>query len=338
MIRDYAKTENMNAWVRHPVLGDPSFDTFERLGDTVHRSTPPYEWAVNGSLFCDFDGTWYYYAGLYGAGYMGVPARFRIYRSADKGQTWEDLGWGFDEDITFEGDAVVTKNNPDVFLTWDESKKKYILTYDNSTVNWTRDALKDIENSNVDSGAALALADTPAGPFERLPRRFLSNRRAHGSLGRWHRLYASCVVPRKKDYIAFCLCDSDMYFSWALAVMTAPDLNGPWSLPHMVLSCDRPEYYPCPVEFFPVEIRGEKVVAHATSVALNRNYQAIWEADLEAAHVASAWHMTDDGNVWHAHDHPDEYDGIWGQTLHGFVWNRASKRCRRNNTGRHSRT
>lgn len=55
-IRDYAKTEHMEKWLRHPVLGDPSFDTFERIG-IVHRSEPPYEWAVNGSIFRDFDGT-----------------------------------------------------------------------------------------------------------------------------------------------------------------------------------------------------------------------------------------------------------------------------------------
>ena len=84
-IRDYAKTENMNFWLRHPVLGDPSFDTFERVGDTVHVSEPPYEWAVNGSIFRDFDGTWYYCAGLYNTGYgRGAPSHFKIYRSKEK--------------------------------------------------------------------------------------------------------------------------------------------------------------------------------------------------------------------------------------------------------------
>ena len=104
MKKDYAKTTHMDAWLRHPVLGDPSFDSFERLGDTVHKSQPPYEWAVNGSLFCDFDGSWYYYAGLYGYGYRGsLRSRFKIYRSADKGMSWEDLGWGFEEGFVFDG-------------------------------------------------------------------------------------------------------------------------------------------------------------------------------------------------------------------------------------------
>lgn len=53
-----------------PGAWDPSFDTFEKLGDTVHRPRRPMSWAVNGSLFRDFDGSWYYYAGLYSYGYV----------------------------------------------------------------------------------------------------------------------------------------------------------------------------------------------------------------------------------------------------------------------------
>ncbi|GEM_PF-3031227 len=50
MTKDYAKTENRNCWLRHPTLGDPSFDTFERIS-VIHTSSPPYEWGVNGSIF-----------------------------------------------------------------------------------------------------------------------------------------------------------------------------------------------------------------------------------------------------------------------------------------------
>ena len=60
MEHDYAKALRQQAWLRHPSLGDPSFDAFEKIGDTVHRSRPPYEWAVNGSLFRDPPtGDWY---------------------------------------------------------------------------------------------------------------------------------------------------------------------------------------------------------------------------------------------------------------------------------------
>lgn len=318
MIRDYAKTENMNAWLRHPVLGDPSFDTFERLGQTVHRSAPPYEWAVNGSIFCDFDGTWYYYAGLYPRGYACIAApRFRIYCSKDKGSSWEDLGWGFEEGFSFDGYDIAFDGCPDAFLTYDKKLKKYILTYDTASNDYTWETAYD-PKYNVESGVGVAIADSPAGPFERLTSLVVSNRKVHGRFGRYTRIYASCVVPRENDYIAFCLADSERHFAWALTVLTAPTLEGPWSDPHVVLDCERPGYYPCPLEFFPVEIHGDHVVAHATSVAMNRNYQASFTAPLEQAHIPSAWTMTDDGNVWHAHDHPDEHFGIWGQTIHGF--------------------
>lgn len=70
-LTDYAKKEHYLSWLRHPVLGDPSFDTFEKLGETVHKSQPPYEWAVNGSLFRDpKDGACYLFAG-----YMPMATR-----------------------------------------------------------------------------------------------------------------------------------------------------------------------------------------------------------------------------------------------------------------------
>ena len=320
MKKDYAKTAHMNAWLRHPVLGDPSFDTFERLGETVHVGSPPYEWPVNGSVFCDFDGTWYFYAALYDRGCLcKILPQFKIYRSKDKGISWEDLGLGMESGFTFDGDEVPSDSCPDVFLVWDEKLKKYLLTYDTANNDWTWEKSHDPNGHKVDSGVALAWADSPAGPFERAPKLLLSNREMYGQIGRWGRAYASCVVPRKNDYIAFCLCDSNLHFAWALCALTAPTPEGPWSLPRVILSCERPEYYPCPVEFFPVEVHGDTVVAHATSVAMNRSYQAVFEAKLEAAHEAAAWKLTDDGNVWHDHAHPDEHIGIWGQTLHGFV-------------------
>lgn len=321
MIINYASTAHKNAWLRHPVLGDPSFDTFERLCDAVHLSAPPYEWAVNGSLFCDFDGTWYYYAGLYPYGYASCEtSRFRTYRSFDQGETWQDLGWGFSEEaFTFEGDLVASDMCPDVFVTFDPHTGKYLLTYDTATNNFTWEDSHDPAGNQIQGGVAVALADSPAGPWTRLPRRILDIRSNFGTCGRYGRWYASCVVPRKNDYIAFCLADSHQHFSWALTALTSPTLEGDWEQPHVVLGCDRPGYYPCPMEFFPVEVHGEYVYARCTSVAANRNYQVVYRALLEEAHDPGSWTMVLDGNGWHAHDHDDEYIGIWGQTLHGFV-------------------
>jgi hypothetical protein len=93
---NYAKAENKDFWLRHPVLGDPSFDSFEKLGKIVHKSEPPYEWAVNGSLFRDpKDGDWYCFVGLYGFGYTGIKNNFIIYHSKDEGKSRENLGPGF---------------------------------------------------------------------------------------------------------------------------------------------------------------------------------------------------------------------------------------------------
>ena len=317
--RDYAKTENMNFWLRHPVLGDPSFDTFERIGDTVHVSEPPYEWAVNGSIFRDFDGAWYYYAGLYHSGYgRGEPSRFKIYKSVDRGQSWEDLGYGFNDKFRFEGNTADTENGADCVICYDEKKKKYLLTYDNSTNDFTWEDAHN-PNATADAGASLAWSDSPAGPFERLPSRFVSDKFGAGCCGKFDRYYASTVLPRENDYIAFVLTDSGEHFAWGLVAMTAPSPEGPWSKPHMILSPDRPEYYPCPVEFYPAEVHNGIVYCSATSVARNRNYQAVFEAPLEKAHDPAAWKLTEDGNIWHARDLEDEYYGIWGQTYHGFI-------------------
>ena len=321
-MRDYAKTDDMDFWLRHPVLGDPSFDTFERVGDTVHRSEPPYEWAVNGSLFRDFDDSWYYYAGLYPYGYRSKKDErsfFKIYRSKDRGNTWEDLGKALEDGFRFEGDTVNTDGGPDAVVCYDPKEKKYLLTYDNATNDFSWETAHDPQHAGSDSGAALVWGDTPKGPFTRLPQRFLSMRRIYGTTGRFDRVYGSTVLPRKEDYIAFCLCDSGEHYAWGLVVMTAPKPEGPWSMPHVILSCDRPEYYPCPLEFHPVWEYQGTVYANATSVAGNRNYQGVFAAPLEQAHDPSAWKLLHDGNVWHARNHPDEYYGIWGQTFHGFV-------------------
>ena len=72
---DFAQQAQMDAWLRHPVLGEPSFDAFERTaGNPVVRGAAPYEWPVNGSLFRDpVSGNWYLYVGHYCEGYKIVP-------------------------------------------------------------------------------------------------------------------------------------------------------------------------------------------------------------------------------------------------------------------------
>jgi hypothetical protein len=316
---DYAKMENMSAWLRHPVLGDPSFDTFEKLGATVHQSEPPYEWAVNGSLFCDpADGAWYYFAGLYGYGYGG-KMDFKIYKSTDSGKSWQDLGTGFPDGFCFDGYSSAADSHPDAVMTYDPETKLYWLAYDWGTNDSTWAEAHHPSDKNYDGGAALAYSQSPAGPFTRLSKPIFGNYEISRKLGRFTRAYATTVLKRKSDWIALTLCDSGEYFSWGLICLTAESPEGNWSEPKVLLSVDRPEYYPAPVEFYPCFAVGETVYAPATSVALNRNYQAMFTAPLEEAHHPEAWVLSGDGNAWHSRPLPDEKFGIWGQTYHGFV-------------------
>ncbi len=322
---DYAKLEKREAWLRHPVLGDPSFDAFEKVGETVHVSQAPYEWAVNGSIFRDpKTGFWYYYAGLYPYGYVSPPGKpellshFIIYRSMDKGESWECLGPGFeDSDCPFEGLEGLKMTSPDVVMSYEEETDRYWLTYD-----WgARHIDRDEDWLGTDSGAALAWAECPEGPFHKLDKPFWSNElwKDNRHLGRFNRGYASSVFKRKNDWIAFVLQDSGDYFGWGLACRTAPSPQGEWSVPRLILSGDRPGYFPALMEFCFCVVEGGKVYAPATSVAGNRNYQIVFAADLEQAEHPSAWKMIQEGSLWHARPIPEEQGGIWGQTLQGFV-------------------
>ena len=322
---DYAKTENMNAWLRHPVLGDPSFDTFEKLGETVHRSEPPYEWAVNGSLFCDpVDGAWYYFAGLYGHGYRG-KMDFKIYKSTDGGQSWQDLGKGFPDGFCFDGYSSAADSHPDVVMTYDPETKLYWLAYDWANNDFTWSEAHHPSDKKYDGGAALAYSQSPAGPFTRLSNPIFGNHDISRKLGRFSRAYFTTVFKRKADWIALVLCDSVSHYSWGLICLTADAPDGEWSEPTILLSVDSPEYYPAPVEFCPCFTVGETVYAPATSVALNRNYQTMHTASLEEAHHPEAWTLAGDGNAWHSRPIADEKYGIWGQTYHGFVDKPAGK-------------
>ena len=319
---DYAKVSLRDQWLRHPALGDPSFDTFEKVGPTVHRSEYPYEWTVNGSLFIDFDGTWYLYAGLYPLGYMDRPgcySHFEIYKSADKGQTWTWLGPGLHDSFVFEGVSSPSTGCPDAVLYYDARRKKYLLTYDWGTDNATWFIAHNYVGTGADAGAAVAWADSPAGPFERVARPVFLNSQLHGRYGRFDRFYATTVIPRKNDYLALMLCDSGPSFAWGLAGATASAPEEGFSMPKMLLSADLQTYYPTPVEFYPAFVVGDTVYAPATSVCANRSYQALFAAPLEEAHRPEAWKLAADGGLWHARPLSDEHYGIFGQTFSGVV-------------------
>lgn len=323
---DFAQMRHMESWLRHPVLGDPSFDNFQKIYDTVHRSQPPFEWAVNGSIFSDpKTGVWYYYVACYPRGYWEPSenlSHFLIYRSKDKGQTWENLGRGFpDLSCPFVGMEDVHMCAPDAVVFYDAESDKYWLTYD-----WGAGKLSGQGDSFSvellpDAGVALAWAERPEGPFHKLDTWVHNNRFGTSRIGRFNRGYSSSTFKRKNDWICFIMQDSGPCFGWGLTCRTAKSPEGPWSEPRLILSPDRPGYYPEIVEFcFCVE-RDGTIYAPATSVAGNRNYQVVFAADLEEAEHPSAWKMIREGSLWHARPLADERYGIWGQTLQGFVEN-----------------
>ena len=319
---DYAKVSHMEKWLRHPAMGDPSFDTFEKVGPTVHVSHYPYEWAVNGSLFVDDDDTWYLYAGLYAYGYLGrdgTSSHFEIYRSKDQGRSWECLGPGLEKRFMFDGAEAPSSSCPDAVLYYDPKMKKYLLTYDWSTDNGSWEVAHHYAGSHADAGAALAWADSPAGPFTRFKTPVFRNTRLQGHFGRFDRFYATTVIPRKNDYLALILCDSGPNFAWGLAAAASPAADQEFDMPSMVLCADKTDYYPTPMEFYPAFVVDDTVYAPATSVAANRNYQFLFAAKLEEAHNKDAWHMVRDGSLWHSRGNKDEYYGIWGQTINGCV-------------------
>ena len=321
-MKDYASVSRMDKWLRHPAMGDPSFDTFEKVGDTVHVSEYPYEWTVNGSLFIDHDDTWYLYAGLYPLGYAdraGCASHFEIYRSTDRGRSWTWLGAPFSPDFHMDGVTHPVAGCPDCVLFYDPNRKKYLLTYDWGTDNATWEASRDYAAHDADAGAAVAWGDTPAGPFERLTQSVYRNARIQGRYGRFSRMYATTVIPRAHDYLALILCDSGPHFAWALAGATAKSPEEDFDDPVMLLNADGPTYYPAPMEFYPAFVVDGTVYAPATSVAANRNYQVLFSAPLEQAHEPGAWRLERAGSLWHARALADERYGIWGQTFSGMV-------------------
>src|ERR1043166_4058833 len=68
---DLAKARYRERWLHHPVMGDPSWDAFQREpGNPIHTGVDPLLWPVNGFLFQDPpSGRWYAYVSVYPRGY-----------------------------------------------------------------------------------------------------------------------------------------------------------------------------------------------------------------------------------------------------------------------------
>lgn len=316
-VSDYARAAARDAWLRHPVLGDPSFDAFERCrANPICRGAPPHEWPVNGFLFRDpVSGRWYAYVGHYAAGYAVGPDKTSlctVYESIDDGQTWAHRGPVFaPEPFTFAGTPSPVIGAPDVSVVYDDGL--YHMAYDWGGADFTWAA-------GGSSGVGYAWSASPVGPFQRQAEPLILNARvSFPILSKYNRLYATTLVRRAHDWLLLTITDSGHHFSWGLVAQRAAAPGGPYSDPVPLFHTEDDRYQPPLMEYFPAFVRGGYVYAPSTSVALNRNYQMLQRAPLEQAHRPEAWRLYRHGSLWHAEPVEHETYGIWGQTFSGCV-------------------
>ena len=308
---EYADPSHLNDWLRHPVFGDPSFDSFQHAStNPVIRGSAPLEWPVNGFYFIDpASGNHYLYVGDYARGYWGpglAASRCILFRSTDSGRTWSRLpGWVLDGDAkAFDADSSGAGHLPDVSVVY--FNHRYHMVYD-----WER-----IDHS--DGGIAYAWADKPEGPFHRDPRPVLREDDHTNLAGRYSRPYAATLIRRKRDWLIMGMMD-DAPFGWGMFVMTAKTPQGPWSKPVLVRQVESGYFQPPLMEGYPAFRDSQYIYAPATSVAKNRDFQCIFKAPIEQAHLPSAWRLDVHGSLWHSEDRENEYYGIWGQTFSGAL-------------------
>lgn len=308
---DYADSRQVDQWMRHPVYGDPSFDSFEHwTGNPIHRGVPGWEWPVNGFFFPDpVSGHWYVYVGDYREGYA-LPWRCILYRSPDRGRSWKNLG------VILEGDSRIFDQGggtPDVSVVY--ADERYHMIYD-----WLVPPNCWVVPGNhlAEGGIAYAWADRPEGPFHRAEQPLIRNAAVRLMRDRYRRIYATTLIRRAKDWLLLSIIDHPPH-SWGLCAMTAAKPEGPYSEPQLVRAVENDYYLPPLMEFFPAFVHEGYVYAPATSVAMNRNFNIICRAPLERATEETTWEIYRHGSTWHADDAENEAYGIWGQTYSGWV-------------------
>lgn len=322
---DYAAANAVDCWLHHPVCGDPSFDAFERHAcNPIHVGEPPYEWTVNGSLFFDAAATklpfaatlsplaatkslLFCYVGLYPQGYW-PPGGAQCYRSDDGGRTWADCGVVLNgPPASFAGCDADDHATPDVHVTYHDDA--YHMAYD-----WAN-------RVNDHGGIAYARAENPLGPWKQHSEPIHLDVTQPPIFGRYVRTYAASLfhrptadADRRVLVLTVMSSPGNAGGTWALAALTAPCAEGPWSEPRIVLAPQLDCFLPAPVEYFPCFLHEEFVYAIATSVARNRSYQVLFRAPLDRAHEPDAWSPVRTGSLWHDEPVPHEAVGIWGQT------------------------
>ncbi len=314
---DYALLAHKGDWSHDYALGSPSWDTFERLsGNPVCRGRKGMEWPVNGFLYSDpVSKNWYLYIGEYREFYKSdqdpTTTDFKciIYKSSDKGRSWNKCGDLFPPSMQCYDSVRIQA--PDVMVTYSEGK--YHMVFDwLAEAGWQRTDL---------SGIGYAVSDKPEGPFvvSKRPAKFNTQYKQKPLLRKYWRMYAPMIVKREKDWALLYMMDTTPTSSWALAVSTASNPEGPYSESKIILNVERKTNYEPLQEYFPAFLHDGYAYFPATSVSINRNYQSVHRVKVEDLTNPDKYELFSGGSFWHSENVENEYSGIWGQTFTGFV-------------------
>lgn len=315
--KDYALLSRKNDWSHNFAFGSPSWDTFERFsGNPVYKGRKGMEWPVNGFIYSDpMSKNWYLYIGEYKEFYQSdrdpatVDFDCVVYKSSNKGKNWAKLGNLFPANMLIYDSLKVQV--PDVMVTYADGK--YHMIFDWLTNNgWQNSAI---------SGNGYAVADSPEGPWKvsKKPLTFNTKYKQNPILGKYWRTYAPMIVKRKNDWAILYMMDANPTSSWALAASISPNPEGPYSDTKIILNVERKTNYQPLQEYFPAFTHDGYVYLPATSVSVNRNYQSIYRVKPEEILNPDKYELFSAGSFWHAENVENEFAGIWGQTISGFV-------------------
>jgi len=316
--KDFAGIESKNEWSHHFAFGSPSWDTFERFpNNPVYQGKEGMEWPVNGFLFSDpISKNWYLYIGEYRRNYAIVndstSKNFNcaIYKSTDRGKSWRKMGDLFPLNMYCYDSLKIQA--PDVMVVYDKGKYHLIFDWVSTNSTWTKMG---------QTGIGYAVADRPEGPYTVSAKPLKINTQYLNTplLNKYWRMYAPMLVKREKDWVILYMMDTAPPRSWALAASTAQNPDGPYSEAVLIKNVEGKENYPPLMEYFPAFTHDGYTYFPATSVAVNRNYQLINRVKTEDVTNAEKWETFSAGSFWHSTPESNEYAGIWGQTITGFV-------------------
>ena len=316
--KDFAGIESQNEWSHHFAFGSPSWDSFERFpNNPVFQGRDGMEWPVNGFLFNDpVSKNWYLYIGEYRRNYAiindSTSKNFNcvIYKSADRGKSWGKIGDLFPLNMHCYDSLKIQA--PDVMVAYDNGKYHLIFDWVSGNSTWTKMG---------QSGIGYAVADHPEGPYKvsRKPLKINTEYLNAPLLKKYWRMYAPMLVKRENDWVMLYMMDTAPPRSWALAASTAQNPEGPYSEPVLIKNVEGMGNYPPLMEYFPAFSHDGYTYFPATSVAVNRNYQLINRVKTEEITEPKKWETFSAGSFWHSAPEPNEYAGIWGQTITGFV-------------------